>query len=216
MRPTLLGHVVDIAKSVLGSLIGAGLLALFVWATKKSLPQTISISPWWVLAGFVILAAIAGIGWQQARTYERLYEAWRDPMEHTGGEIIEDVDSENKAKRVWHAIGGKDVGGAILFGPYDRLAPGMYLARFRIKVHLLDPEQGHYWIGIAHSHGGSDAESLPGKENARRDDTKGRYEYRIERFTVTKALAKDNLEWRVRVMAGAEVWVDRVIIRRRG
>ena len=214
MKPTLLGHVVDIAKSVIGSLIAAGLIALVALATAKSWPQTVSVSPLWLLIWFVIFGSIAGIGWQQARTYERVYEAWRDPMERTGGEIIEDADSESRGKRVWHAIGGQDIGGAVLFGPYHRLTPGTYLARFRIKVHLLDPMQGCYWIGVAHSHGGSVAESLPGKEHANRDDTKGRYEYRVERFTVTEALASDNLEWRVRVMLHAEVWVDRIIIRR--
>jgi hypothetical protein len=216
MRTTLLGHVVDTAKSVLGSLIAAGLIALGALATAKIWPPTISVSPWWLLLGLVVFGSLAGIGWQRARTYERVYEAWRDPMERTGGEIIEDADSSSQGKRVWHAIGGQDVGGAILFGPYHKLLPGTYLARFRIKVRLLDSANGHYWIGIAHSHGGSSAQPIPEKEHANRDDTRGRYEDRIERFAVTDELAKDNLEWRVRVMPGAEVWVDRILIRRCG
>ena len=82
MRGSRLGHVVDVAKGIVASLVAMLVWWLVAVRTQEWSP-TLTLSWWWVGAGVLLTSSSCLVVWMRARPFERVYEACNEPMEHT-------------------------------------------------------------------------------------------------------------------------------------
>ena len=199
----------NLLTSFLASAMWAGLVAVVAWLAKLDLARaTISVPVYVILLLSALLVAVV-IWWYLSRS-TRTYRC-HDQLQHEFGDPV--VDPASRARTVWHGVGGTQGVLALVFGPYDPLRKGTYLAYFRMKVSITQPG-AYVYYDVAHSRGGGPAEIR--QEGKTQSDSGQHYGDGVLRFVVTEDLLKDVWEWRVRVpVPGAEVWCDTVTVARK-
>lgn len=213
MRRPVVGHLVDILKSIVASLAASFLWLVGArWGARWQ--PTVVISLWWIAMLVATAIFLVVYFWLRSRPFRLVYECTESPMEPGEGEAIADAGS--RAKHVWHVDRSRGLGRAVLYGPYKKLPQELYMVRFRLKTRSHGP-QSDVICDIAHSRGESTATTVRNLEMAVAPDTGGAYRDFLMRFEVGEDLSAHALEWRVRVEGSdAEVWADTITITRLG
>jgi len=198
----------DILKSIVATVVSAVIMKIVTWVTgfnrgyiTLQLPVTALL---WL--GVVLVGVVT---WVYLRRNRRVYRC-HDQLKHEFGEPL--LDAASQAGTVWHGIGGGSGVSAMLYGPYHRLRKGTYLASFRSKVAITEPD-AYVYYDVAHSRGAGPTGVV--QEGRIVSATGQHYRDGLLGFVVTKELSKGQWEWRVRLpVQGVEVWADTVTIER--